>query len=155
MSRTTYLLAVFLVLLIALAGVMVVSGSAQGSYPDGVEVYQIPSGQWCQLVNGVFAGCFCPCETEVINVCEPTPVPTYEPTITPTKEPTKKTPTPPPTKPTPTNTPEPQVYCHCEQGEGEGALDRKNCHVAKYNNGHANHMWDYFSTDGTCQGWNH
>lgn len=54
--------------------------------------------------------------------------------------------------PTPTRTTEP-TYCHCEQGEG--ALGRKNCHVAKYNNGHAKHEWDFWSTDGTCTGWNH
>lgn len=47
------------------------------------------------------------------------------------------------------------MFCHCEQGEGEGAEGRKNCHPTKYTHGHANHEWDYWSTDGKCDGWNH
>lgn len=158
-SRLSYTLAVFLVLLIVLAGLMVVSGSAQGNYPEGVDVFEIPSGHWCVLIEGDVE-CYCPCE--VINVCEPTPIPTYVPEGTPTPEPTKKSPTKTPPRPNPTETPIPTntpeqewVFCHCEQGEGEGAIDRKNCHVAKYNNGHANHEWDYWSDTGTCEGWHH
>ncbi len=49
----------------------------------------------------------------------------------------------------------PRVFCHCEQGEGEGAKDRKNCQPVKYTPGHANHEWDYWSEDGTCEGWHH
>jgi hypothetical protein len=49
--------------------------------------------------------------------------------------------------------PDGSTFCHCEQGEGEGALGRKNCRIARYNHGHANHYWDYWSHDGTCEGW--
>jgi len=86
------------------------------------------------------------------------PSPTPKGTVTP---PVEATPTPTVTVVVPTNTlipPTPTVeavFCHCEQGEGEGAEDRKNCHPVKYNNGHANHEWDYWSEDGTCDGWHH
>jgi Flp pilus assembly pilin Flp len=53
----------------------------------------------------------------------------------------------------PFSEPDGSTFCHCEQGEGEGALGRKNCRIARYSPGHADHYWDYWSHDGTCEGW--
>ena len=80
-------------------------------------------------------------ETKVAPTATPVPtdIPTSVPTLEPTPEPTEKE----------------MTFCHCEQGEGEGAEGRKNCHPAKYNHGHSQHEWDYWSEDGTCDGWHH
>lgn len=91
---------------------LVMVASASGSYPDNVEVYQLPSGHWCQLIDGQFAGCFCPCEEEIKYVCEPTPTPKDDPTSTPPPNPTDETP-----EPTKTNKES------CNRGLGNGSED--------------------------------
>jgi len=134
--------------------------------------------------GGVYVDCCCPTEV-ACHTATPTPVeqatPTAGPEVSRTVRPseTRARPTPTPTATRvlrtsvatvtdapPTATPTIQhtrtavptiepVFCHCEQGEGKGARDRKNCHPAKYTHGHSQHEWDYWSTDGTCDGWNH
>jgi len=105
--------------------------------------------------------------TRVLRTATPTftDAPTITPYVVPSRTPTYHyipTPTRPVLTPTvqhtrtalPTSTIE-LIFCHCEQGEGEGAEGRKNCHPVKYTHGHSQHEWDYWSTDGTCDGWNH
>ena len=75
------------------------------------------------------------------------------PTNTDRPEPTGTEQSPDLTPVAPTATDVPPIFCHCEQGEG--AEGRKNCHPAQYNPGHAKHEWDYWSDDGTCDGWHH
>lgn len=92
MDNKPWALAIGIALLFAV--VVVVVGSAQDNYPDGVIVWQIPSGQWCQIVDGEFDKCYCPCEEEGRDVCEPTPIPTDKPKSTETPNPTDETPEP-------------------------------------------------------------
>ncbi len=87
--------------------VIVIVASAGGEYPDDVEIWQLPSGQWCQRIDGVFDKCYCPCEREIKYVCEPTPTPTDDPKRKPTPTNTSiPNPTPSPTL-LPSATPEP------------------------------------------------
>ena len=44
------------------------------------------------------------------------------------------------------------VMINWKEGEAEC---RENCHPVKYTHGHSQHEWDYWSTDGSCDGWNH
>ena len=130
---------------------------AESLIPDDVDVFFPGCNLICIQSRNGDVTCYV-CEDEETCPKEtPTPTPTSTPSSDPTPtEPPGPTPTPTdvPPKPTPTDEPE-TVYCHCEQGEGEGAEGRKNCHPVKYNPGHANHEWDYQSTDDTCEGWNH
>jgi len=83
-----------------------------------------------------------------------TPIVPYTPTVT--YQPTETSSPIPTATPRPSHTPTLElVFCHCEQGEGEGAEGRKNCHPTRYTHGHSQHEWDYWSTDGTCDGWHH
>jgi len=100
------LVVILLVAILLIASVMWVS--ADRGYPEGVEIFEIPSGQWCVLVEGEFE-CYCPCEVQ--SVCEPTSVPTDEPNPTPPPNPT------PTDFPDPTKTPKPK----CNRGLGNGS----------------------------------
>ena len=165
MKDKLLILVVVLLASLAIAGLAGAQGDIQTLYPsyrlvntDGELVFEAwlieADNKSCiQMSNGNF---FCCCEAgctiEEIEVLE-TVVP-KDPTSTPAS-PTDTPVIPPTSTPKPPDTPEPKTFCHCEQGEGEGAKDRKNCHDAKYNNGHAKHEWDYWSETGTCEGWNH
>jgi hypothetical protein len=90
--------------------------------------------KYCDIVN-VFSYGVCAETAQGQDGEEPTPQPTWEPTVQPFTEPDGST------------------FCHCEIGEGEGALGLKNCHPVRYNDGHDGHYYDYWSHDGTCEGW--
>lgn len=117
MKRSTIAIIGVLVFVVVLLAIPLI-GSAGDGYPDGVIVWQLPSGHWCQTVDGVFDQCYCPCESEVEYVCEPCPVPTDEPKSTPTQEPTKVNPTA-----TPTLVPTEAPKTSCNRGVGNGAED--------------------------------
>lgn len=144
-------------LLIFLA-VNVFSVGAGGLLPEGVEIFQLPDqGLTCVVWPDGSGECYCSCLEGECYVT-PEPIPTDRPVITPTKGPNDPTKTPViPTVIPETPTPAPEgVFCHCEQGEGEGAEGLKNCHIVKYNNGHAGHEFDYWDYEAPyCGGWHH
>ncbi len=62
--------------------------ASESNLPDGVQLFTIPSGQTCLIVNGEFEGCYCSCDNQVECSAGSTGIP-RDPTSTPSPEPTK------------------------------------------------------------------
>lgn len=68
-SDIKWLVALLVFIAVGMWGLIWSYGASADYYPEGIDIFQIPSGQWCVLAFGQLEGCYCECP-ETGRLCE-------------------------------------------------------------------------------------